>query len=380
MKLTIASIIASLALICASLTYYIFPTPAGAYNISIKGTIHEAMTRLAEACLAKSGGSIPDHCDLSNFQKYAQWKKQKRSDLEKASRWSDDPTHMIGTAGINKFLGLLLSEECKQLVTSTAKYPERKAERGLLCNSHSGDFQYLHAMATEPEKSPSITAKKMMEWTRLTYRVATNQVGPDVKYCDYFDSSNKNHGEKLDTIREDLRNYALPYCSERPRKFWFIKIGTYPEWRVHTLFSLKCKNPINSLRCTELTKAKGLKMARNNATGAILHMIQDSYSQSHAARGKQVGEDGYQAKIVCAPVTKFYEYKRQIDEKLNHSAADEFPRLDCPEDSKIHGPIKASAIALHYIEKGRRSDNKAAVEDELVKYLSEHVLGIDPKY
>ena len=52
-----------------------------------------------------------------------------------------------------------------------------------------------------------------------------------------------------------------------------------PAWKVQTLFSMRCGNIFNpKISCKDRSKKKGYELAKFAATGAILHMIQDSYS------------------------------------------------------------------------------------------------------
>ena len=83
------------------------------------------------------------------------------------------------------------------------------------------------------------------------------------------------------------------------------------------------------------------------ARGALLHVIQDSFSQSHAMRGPATTP--FTPRIVCMVPTGFYNYLGQE----GHADADHIPALDesCLGNGSIDDPITASAMALHHMDR-----------------------------
>jgi hypothetical protein len=144
---------------------------------------------------------------------------------------------------------------------------------------------------------------------------------------------------------------------------------------VSTFFTLKCRRIVGSARCPdELRIEEAAALTRLRAKGALMHLIQDSFSQSHArrgARGRVGAPDAYVAKVVCLPATEFYDYEKQVAAGEDHAAADYPPSLDaatCRKGSTIDDPITASAKVLRLVE-------QHADRAEFLTYFRTHVLG-----
>ena len=356
--------------ICASavLIAYMGSANSDAYNMHAKGAIHEGMTGLAEQCVAAQTDAQPENCDSTGLEDNSSWSLTANySDLQIGSRWSDDPTRFVLKSGFPNF-AVAMSGGCEERLAKIGNDKTRRAELGLLCNSHYGDMQFLHAMAS-PDETTSDSFERMMDWARLSYRIAVGEIGPSVGYCDYLREGNAG------VISEDLLAAGLPFCDDRKKKFLFVKTGTYPKWRMHTLFSMTCKNPFQSKRCTEAIGAKGVTMAVNGASGALLHLVQDSYSQSHAVRDPDADIKEPKPKAICQPVRSFYEYVEQTNSNFVHGTADDVPKFVCEENSGIHDPVTASANVIWFIQQGQNSKDKKEWENNFVQYLTRHVFG-----
>lgn len=320
---------------------------AGAYEIRPKDGIHEAMTLLASECLAAAKGAEPRDCLvyggripslLSRRRPYSY------SDLEEASRWPDDPTHQIRGASLLKF-GFNARINCPRILR---KNPE-VGNAGLLCSSHHGTLQFMHAMQSSAGEDTAATRAKILDWARFAFSVATHRVDLNQSYCDYF-----------------RRNQTSISSAFAPSSFPFCKAnGQTPGWRVSTLFSLKCGNPVSSRNCVEPNEFRDSNLARRNATGAVLHLIQDSFSQSHAARGDS-GDPSFSSVVECRLPTAFYNYKRQTSSA--HGRADQVPTFarSCGPGAEADDVITASAMALWHIR--QRSDPAL-----LISYLENRV-------
>ena len=199
------------------------------------------------------------------------------------------------------------------------------------------------------------TIDNMLAWSDLTYGVATGRVGAEADYCEHF-----SQGSAIDDL---MKPNSFPFCSPADGMDSIAN-----PWRVHTIFSMRCSNPLSSANCTEFTGDGGAEMARRNATGALLHMVQDSYSQAHAVRGAKPEGNGFEARIECRKIKSFYNYNDQMDEGAEHSQADKRPRFDtsCFENGSIADPVTASAVLLWHI---KNNSDPAIVRG----YLSEMV-------
>lgn len=155
--------------------------------------------------------------------------KKLKFQLINGAIWNDDPTGLVGwrktlyESGFPKRWGLifLYSEMLTGLGIQIGK-------DNLIGRSHFGDMQYLHAMSFKSKTPPDITQKKIINWCKFSYRVATGEIDLDDKVSEHFNSV--TIGKTL-TINE-LFNDNAPFF----------------------------------------------------ALGTIAHLIQDSYSQSHVLR------------------------------------------------------------------------------------------------
>lgn len=329
-----------------------FSPLANAYEIKPKQANHERLTAHAERCLAAAAGKMPGRCPLPANDRAFAAVDVGRSVYAGAVRWPDDPTRQISATGIGKFAVNLGAARCKKYVEPG------KAFGGLMCHSHYGALQFLHAMRSSADEGEVDTREKILAWTRVAFSIATDRgVDASTGYCAYF------RGQP-GMLSAALAPDNFPYCDDRID----ARSGkTYKAWRVHTLFTLECRNPFSSAKCTEIVGERGAALARQRAAGALLHLIQDSFSQSHTARGGSFPLGPYSARVVCQPVQAFYDYAKNASA---HSAGDKVPWFDLEEcaSGRILDPITASAQMLWLIE--QRADPNAAV-----KLVEEAVLG-----
>lgn len=333
-----------------------FSIPSSAYNISLKGRMHERMTVKAEQCLAEAGGAKPTRCDIGKPE--GKLRGQWKSPLARATRWSDDPTRQAQPLGAAKFLVNMSFGGCKSALRPDGQDTAEPYFAGLLCNSHFGAFQFMHAMSGMSDEPKEVTLANMLAWSDVTYGVATGRISSDVDYCEQFSA-----GSAIDPL---MKPDSFPFCSTSDTVEGPEKKG----WRVHTLFSLACNNPLSSANCTEYLGDNGAAMARSNATGALLHMVQDSFSQAHAVRGPAPKDNSFEARVDCMPVERFYNYNEQIADDVKHSKADKRPKFasSCFQNGTIDDPVTASAILLWHIR--QNSD-----PSEVRAYLSDRVFG-----
>ena len=253
--------------------------------------------------------------------------------LEEAVRWPDIP------AGANAS-GLL-----DLLVRCERRIEERGGEvahinNGLLCNSHYGSMQFFHAQATEPGEPAEVTRAKIMAWGELLFGVATGGMDDrlDTPYCRVFDGP----GVLDEAMRPEAD--AVPCMS-----------GPDGPWLLSDLFTMECRNPFDPRSCAVRRGPRAREIARTKATGALLHLIQDSYSQSHAQRGevRMVRGGPMVAEIVCRPIRQFTSFVVQDQDR--HGEADRAPSLhpSCSGSPAIDDAVTASAKALRHIDAAR---------------------------
>ena len=170
-----------------------------------------------------------------------------------------------------------------------------------------------------------------------------------------------------------------------------IKKNNSP-YTVGLLYSWTCPN-FKGSKC--YTNADRLELARITAFGALLHQLQDSYSQAHAARLSD-GRDPsfatgpFQPRVVRRPITVFYDYGSQNDSRRDangevlkdpHSLADSIPVLDdsCSGTTLVPDVLTASALMIRMVERARSAadQNDDVMRDQLEEramlYLADHV-------
>lgn len=299
-------------------------SPVFAYKISLKGRYHERMTVLAERCL-RGGEGYPIKCPIPASRQAFTSVPFKEGKYWFASRWSDDPTRQTSSTGAIKFLWNVGFDRCVKYIGDFNDFP------GVLCNGHYGTMQFLHSMASvQPGETVDNaqaetfdqTSDKLLGWTEFAFRIATGALPVSTPYCPAV----RQFGRAGDALAAP----DFPYCNR---------------WRVGTLFAFTCSDIFNSDTCSENLSDDAIRLA---ATGALLHMIQDSYSRSHTGRGEDIPFGPYAAaEVRCAPVTSFYRYTRA--QKKEHGSADRAPEFlaDC---SSGMDPITASARMIWLVE------------------------------
>lgn len=310
--------------------------PAAAYKI-FWPRLHEAFVAAAEQCLDDARGAEPLDCKAQRESIAGRAKLQfALTNLQREVRWSDDPLRQIKTAAALKALLNSDAGLCEDIL----KRSQDPSSAGLFCAGHFGRLQFIHAMRSSPEEELGVTRAKILDWAEFTYKVARGEIREDVKYCDYFsqNSSSISAAMKPDTFR---------FCGSSPNDGWTIA----------SLFSWHCTNPgpnaLNGGRCGVLT---GEQFVQTVAKGALLHMIQDSYSQSHALRAAsdEVDDKGRFKPIVGCEKPRMYRWY-SLAESKRHKAADKLPTWlkSCDESREADDIITATARTLYYLDGGK---------------------------
>jgi hypothetical protein len=230
-----------------------------------------------------------------------------------------------------KFLLNVGIDKCVNYIGEFNDFP------GVLCSGHYGTMQFLHAQASlapgetvrnaKPEPF-DVTRQKMVGWTEFAFKVATGALPTGDPYC----ASVREFG----VAGAALAPQSFPYCGN---------------WTVGSLFGFKCDHPLTSSTCSRDVPEAEIRRA---ATGALLHMIQDSYSRSHTGRGESLPVGPYKnpgPQVRCQPVQEFYRYT--LEQKKAHSKADKVPTFlpECTRSDTMD-PITASARIIWLVDNG----------------------------
>jgi hypothetical protein len=206
-------------------------------------------------------------------------------------------------------------------------------------------MQFLHAMASDAQETAGDTEAKILEWVRFSYDYASGQLSDTAQLCVAL--------KTYPAIGSALVGDVDSYICKGNEKFGPRTVGE--------LFGFRCKNVVTSATCWVDTSIRERKLA---ALGAILHAIQDSYSQAHAQRGPCVKGA---AVIRQAAVGRFLNYAEQ--DGRQHARADAWPVVDAVDHDIAH-PVIASAQVLAFFAAATHNT------DALVDYVRDHVLGL----
>lgn len=323
------------------------------YDVMPLVDVHARLTLSSVACLEEKGTleDGPTGCEVDLDRKpanewlvpgqdkqrgFGTWLKNVLGitpvvpDLTTAVRWSDDPGRQLRGLRLIRF-GAALSHkilptgECEQL---TRLRPDEliTLNDGLLCNTHYGQMQFLHAQATQTDDPAAVTRAKIKAWSLFLFEVAAmSDAELRQSYCARFGAD-----------RTPFDVAMLPDTASGPCR---------EEWDIASLFTQSCGSIRTSLDCSGTDDPERYAIARMAAVGALLHLIQDSYSQSHCERGDC--ERGPVARIECQPITRFTTYVGQV----GHSAADSEPAIteSCTSSDRVTDPITAGARVLYHI-------------------------------
>jgi len=233
----------------------------------LKFPVHETMTLLAYDCYEK-----PDACKGGSANTSAETLKNtgRLRDLELGSEWNDDPDCLLRQGVTEAVQWYALFKDAK-LQADCKKQPGPECEGVIitqnpmmLYRSHFGDLQFIHSMACTDDETAEITKKKVMEWAKFAYSVFVAE--------------------------KNLENQDISLFEE------ISKIINKPGWTVGALFDPvpggEWKRSLNPFKFGHY-EPNGKPRKQNSgdgisvkyvALGSLLHMVQDSYSDSHVSR------------------------------------------------------------------------------------------------
>lgn len=258
----------------------------------IKNPVHEAITLNALDCQALAGSERT--CITTEAVREHQV-------LLYGIRWPDDPPFPLNRSSPPRVSGCdvkvtlrstaqpkcwqgLFSDAEKTAKQRTASKPAEPAFGPgdyLLYRSHFGDLQFFHSMATHDGETAAQTLQRMKMWAQFMWGVATRTVPTD----------------------RFIRTLDLQ------------ELGSYFP---------------GDMTATNLL-ATGIVEVRKDldkvAIGALLHMVQDSFSQAHAGRQQESGAACENLSRFTQPgkISQFYSYAGQVGSM--HDQEDTFKAL-----------------------------------------------------
>lgn len=215
-------------------------------------------------------------------------------------RWNDDPLHLLPDYPKDWLLNFEHASDLAPRLTNNFD---------LFYRSHHHDLQFLHAMAASDNEPARETQTKVLAWVEFTYKVATGYL-------------------PIHTHFRNLSGFLTPQSSRIFRKY-FTQNGRRLNWTPAYLFALKCRRPVSppdqyaGLDCSQTDWHPEKNHIQNVALGSLLHLLQDSFSDSHVTRRPQY--DGQYSLIHGrSAIDTFNAYAKQ---SINlHRGADAYPK------------------------------------------------------
>lgn len=258
----------------------------------ISEPVHEALTRNTREAywnMCDSDVEISKYCGSNRTVP-----STINDSLIRGNWWADDPNQNLYKARQAVWLGNMIDAERrgksdKHVIDQRYKMHYR---------SHYGDMQFLHSMAYKDGISALETRNKIYMWLEFLYQIATKQIKAKTKFNEV-----------------DVR--GLNEYFDR-HQHWEIR------WIMQPRYLLSRKNDFS-----------------DHALGAMLHLIQDSYSTSHVERifeSTSSCQYGY--------INRFYSYSNQDSKKHGESDTWEgYEKTSFPESSN---PITVGAQVMAF--------------------------------
>jgi len=289
----------------------------------VSESAHEEITLVAYDCYTnpKSCRGVPTDIDRTSM-------KKTMGKLIDGVEWNDDPSKFLLRNIFTARQWIIWMDDGQDI---SACHRENKSNcknidtsYDLLYRSHYGDLQFLHGMASTMGELPSATMYKMMNWAEFTYKISTGEIQPYVA---------------LDTLdRTQVTNINQ-----------IIQRGS---WTASYLFTR-----------SEIAPRQEVKLL---ALGSLLHMIQDSYSDSHVNRLNSCNSLNHNK----PEILEFHNYMYQ--DSNEHKKADSKPQWLNYGDLSDMNPVYASALIINASFNNRPwLEVKELLEKEIIKLSNE---------
>lgn len=311
--------------------------------------IHEAMTISSYLC--SKGQTLEDdksflscesdYRDLKKiWNKFKSGKEFNKEDLLVAKmlidgvRWPDDPLRNLTKLKSTPKWGQVFIS-CEKLI-----FPYAGSWSNRLCQSHFGNLQIWHSM--KPARPWCSSNQSDFGCDKKTDDVSVLE--DILRWADFL----AGVGAGDISLDKPLNDFGGE---------WFDREGdkVYPDsMQVRDLFRTNCSSKSNAVQITfcDLLELSD-KEIQSLAIGALLHLVQDSYSRSHVYRD---GVDALcpTAMVSCGKPISFYDYADQ-DSGL-HKKSDQWPdwSKNCTSTIEVVDPISAGATIINFANAGDR--------------------------
>lgn len=261
---------------------------AHTYSRGFVKPVHENLTLQAIAA-----SSLPDGYKNDEFV----------TTVIKGVRWNDDPLNMIKGKLPNFYLSF--RDSCKRSSKVNIHWD-------LLYRTHCGDMQFLHAMASKGNEKAESTKRKILMWLEYSFKVSTGEIESRLPFKDLnADLLEESSAAIFNSVMTDNNRIRLLWTSG-----WLFSLDCS---RVLSWKQLIRGEHLSELKCVS-KKAASSRKTQDVALGSFLHLLQDSFSDSHVMRENR-GHTGQSKLAGVGRIIQFGNYSMQLKEL--HKRADE---------------------------------------------------------
>lgn len=330
----------------------LFALPAGAFELSPYGKVKEGTyTRFFSE-------AVHENLTLASINQatIADALKQDQRFIDHiiaGARWNDDPLGIMKT-GVPVDFYLSFKDSCKRPAQIDPTWD-------LMYRTHCGDMQYLHGMASSALETTAQTRARIMMWAEFTFRVSTGEIPKNQNFRSIPTLMSAQGGEQFS---QSLTHNTTRRLLWQPEDLFTTNCTRKP-----TLKALLRGHGWTESYCNETHNNHAASDIQNLALGSLLHLLQDSFSDSHVKRFPSHTEQVSRLTGVQG-VEQFGNYAKQ--DSTRHKIADKQP------DTSQHGqPLDLQQLSAQLISlsvQGR--DGTGAAQWELARPILEQLFDI----
>lgn len=204
--------------------------------LALKGAIASIGSKRGSLLQSVAADELPEWSSRSDHNLWTNRLDRSVQQFVRGVIWPDDPEGLF-------FDEPIWMEDFSNGLAWNARFERSMANdaNNLIARSHYGDLQFFHGMAMGPKIEARDTRRRMLKWARGLIEIATARL-------------------PVTTLVRDA-----------PTLKKLFRHDDYQDWTIKQLFGSGSKRP-HALH------------VRQRATGALLHMVQDSCAAGHVAR------------------------------------------------------------------------------------------------
>lgn len=290
----------------------------------VGSAVHEMQTEAALRAIGSPSLQTKEvRCATQQLGENSARQNRNASAVIRGVRWPDDPNQLLPESSVKWFAWMYDGHKiAKDGVNYKGQRPSPWTDYFMNYRGHFGDMQHMHSMANGDGEGAADVRDRIIAWMRFLYGVSTCSIRPEafISKLEISDQFSRKSG-----------------------------------WTVHYLLNPSKEKRIRPSRIPEV------------ATGALLHVVQDSFSAAHVHRIASATSRCPKGRVI-----RFNSYSRQSP--LKHAKTDTREAWLAggvvPEHTSV---VKASAQVLIFIR------NQSDWDSVVLPYLTDELfcLGYD---